>query len=317
MILGSDGMSARAGADGSAAGNSGAAIFDCTTAEFEQKVIMASMERPVIVDFWAPWCGPCKQLGPALEAAVTAANGKVAMAKIDIDQNPELAQALRIQSVPTVYAFFQGRPVDAFQGARPAGDIKAFIDKLLAAAKQALPDAPDVPATLAAAAQALAEGRAMEAQELYGGLLLFDGANAAAYAGLVRTFLAGGELEQAQEMIEQAPPEIAAHKDFTAAKTALEIAQGAAGASGDAAKLEAEVARNPADLDARYRLSEALFAAGRREEAVDALIEIVRRNRAWEEEKARLQLLRLFEAMGPADPVTLAGRRKLSSVLFS
>jgi putative thioredoxin len=293
------------------------AIFDCTTQEFEQKVVMASMERPVIVDFWAPWCGPCKQLGPALEAAVTATGGKVLMAKIDIDKNPELAQALRIQSIPTVYAFFQGRPVDAFQGARPAGEIKAFIEKILGAAKQALPDAPDVPATLAAAAQALASGDVMGAQELYGSLLMFDNANAAAYTGLVRTLLAAGDVEQAQQMVEHAPEEISAHKDFAAAKTALELAAGAANASADIAKYEAALHKNPKDLEARYQLSGALFAAGRREEAVDALIEIIRADRAWEEEKARLQLLKLFEAMGHSDPETLTGRRKLSSVLFS
>lgn len=294
---------------------SGNVIFDVTTADFQAAVLEKSLEIPVIADFWAPWCGPCKQLIPALEQAVQAAGGKVLLAKINIDESPDLAQALRIQSVPTVYAFFQGRPVDAFTGARPVSEIKVFIEKLAKLALSAAPDALDIPATLLAAAQALAAGDAAGAQALYAEILSQDRENVDAWAGLVRTFVAAGQPEQAQGLIDSVPDSVAKDPRFEAARTALALAQQkpAAGVK----ELEDRLARNAEDHAARFDLAMALFSGGFRAEAVDALIEIIRRNRAWEDEKARKQLLQFFEAWGPADPATIAGRRKLSSALFS
>lgn len=292
-------------------------IFDVGTEDFEDKVMRMSMRVPVLVDFWAPWCGPCKQLGPVLEAAVQAANGQVLMAKVNIDENPELAQALRIQSVPTVYAFFGGQPVNAFAGLRPPAEIKAFIEQLVRAAKQNQPDALDIPQVLAQAAQALAAGDAQTAQALYMAILEQDEANVQAFTGMVRTLIAAGVPDQARMMVEQAPDNIAKDPQFSAARTALELAENAP--AGSLSALQAASDADPANHQARFDLAGALFAAGRKEEAIDALIDIMRRpgGRAWEEEKARKELLKFFDALGPSDPDTLAGRRKLSSVLFS
>ncbi len=290
-------------------------IFDVTGPEFEQKVLHASMEAPVIVDFWAPWCGPCKQLGPVLEAAVMAAGGQVTMAKVNLDENQELAQALRIQSVPTVFAFFQGRPVDAFQGAKPESEVKAFVAQLVKLAKSSAPDAIDIPEALAMAAQALADEDFGAAQAIYAQVLSQDETNADAYAGLIRTYIAAGVNEQAQALIENAPPEIAKSSAFEAAKSALELAE--ASPSGSLEDLAIKVTRAPDDHEARFDLAMAEFTGGRKEEAIDNLIEIIRREREWEDEKARKQLLKFFEALGPSDPLSIKGRRKLSSVLFS
>jgi putative thioredoxin len=240
----------------------------------------------------------------------------VKLAKINIDENPELAQALRVQSVPTVYAFFGGRPVSAFQGVRPQSEIQSLIDQLVKMAQQAQPDALDIPAVLATAAQALAANDLDTAHDLYAAIMAQDETNAQAYAGLVRTFISAGETGQAQQLVEHAPPQITASPHFASAKTALEIAQ-TASAGADTSALEGAVRKNPADHQARFDLAMALFSAGKKEEAMDALIEIIRRNRSWEEDKARQQLLKFFDALGPTDPLTVAGRRKLSSVLFS
>jgi putative thioredoxin len=290
-------------------------IFDVSVAEFEEKVLKASMERPIIVDFWATWCGPCKQLGPLLEKAVNAAGGKVLMAKVDIDRNQELAAALRIQSVPTVYAFFQGRPLDGFQGAMPESQIKAFVDKIVQAAQQTMPGALDIAEALKAAAQALADGDTETAQAVYSQILEQDENNVAAYIGLVRALIASGQLDQASALVEHAPEKIAKDSSFAQARTALELAQArpAAGLQDLALKLEG----NPDDHQARFDLAGAQFSDGRKEEAIESLLEIVRRNRNWNEDQARKQLLKFFDALGPADPLTVAGRKKLSSILFS
>lgn len=293
-----------------------AVIFDADTGNFEQAVIAVSMHTPVLVDFWAPWCGPCKQLGPVLEAAVKDAGGKVRMAKINIDENQELAQALRIQSIPTVYAFFKGQPVTAFAGVRPVSEIKAIIDQLSKMAVNEQPGAIDIPAVLKEAAEALANGQPQTAQDLYGQIIDQDENNVAAYVGIVRTFIAMAQYEDAQQMIDHAPESIAKDPQFTAARTALALAQN----QPDSAALDAfgkALAQNPDDHQARFDMALALFAAGRKEDAIDALLHIIRSDRNWEDDKARKQLLQFFEALGHADPLTVSGRRKLSTVLFS
>jgi len=291
-------------------------IFDVGTHDFEDKVMRASMDEPVLVDFWAPWCGPCKQLGPVLEEAVRAAGGKIKLAKVNIDENPELAQALRIQSVPMVFGFIQGQPVNAFVGVKSKTEITAFIDQLVKAMQHAAPDAVDVPKALAEAAASLAAGDLNIAQGIYVQILTQDETNVQAYTGLIRTFIAGGQLEHAKEMIGEAPEAIAKDPQFEAARTALELAEKAPSGKVLAALAE-KLAQKPDDHQARFELAEGLFASGKKEEAIDELVEIIRRNRAWEDEKARKQLLKFFDALGPADPLVVAGRRKLSSVLFS
>ncbi len=291
-------------------------VFDAGTQDFEDRVMRASMDLPVLVDFWAPWCGPCKQLTPVIEEAVRAAGGKVKLAKVNIDEHPELAQALRIQSVPMVFGFIQGQPVNAFVGVKSKTEISSFIDQLVKMAKSAQPDAIDVPKALAEAAAALANGDLNIAQGVYVQILTQDELNVQAYTGLIRTFIAGGQLEHAQEMIGEAPPEIAKDPAFEAARTALDLAANAP-SGGELAKLTEKLKQNPADHQTRFDLAEGLFASGNKEQAIDELIEIIRRNRAWEDEKARKQLLKFFDALGPADPLTAAGRRKLSTVLFS
>lgn len=294
-----------------------AAVFDVTSADFQARVLEKSLEVPVIADFWAPWCGPCKQLGPVLTQAVQAAGGRVRLAKINIDENPDLAQALRIQSVPTVYAFFQGRPVDAFTGARPASEIKTFVEKLARMAQGARPDALDIPALLKQAAAALAAQDAAGAQALYAEILTQDEAHVEAWVGMVRSFLAAGEVDQAQAVADSVPDSVRSDPRFAPARTALDLARAQKPGGGELPALEARLAADGDDHAARFALAMALFGQDRRAEAVDALVEVVRRARAWEEEKARKQLLQFFEAWGPSDPATLAGRRKLSGVLFS
>ncbi len=286
-------------------------IMDGTEATFMKDVIETSKTVPVIVDFWAPWCGPCKTLTPALEAAVTAAKGRVKLVKIDVDRAPNLSQQLRIQSIPTVYAFWQGQPVDGFQGAVPGSEIKKFIDKLaeLGGVDNGLADA------LAAAEEMLAEGAAADAAETFAAILAEEPENAAAYGGLIRTHLAIDDLDRAQALADAAPAKIAGSTEVTAAKAQIDLARQAANA-GPEDQLRAAVARDPADRQARFDLATALHAAGKIDEAVDTLLDLFKLDRAWNDGAAKTQLFTIFGALKPQDPVVLNGRRRLSSMIF-
>ncbi len=292
-------------------------IFDVDTPDFETRVIAASMQMPVILDFWAPWCGPCKQLMPTLEKVVIAAGGQVLLAKVNIDQNPELAAALRVQSVPTVFAFFQGRPIEAFQGAQPESKIREFVQKLITFANNSQPDALDIPKALNTAAQLLADGDAQGAQEFYNAILHQDALNVEAYVGMVRCFIELGQIDQAQALVDQAPEEISKISVFAQARTALEVAQNVSKMKGSIEKLETKIKADENDHKARIDLAYTLYAQGKKKEATQALLDSIALDSTWNDGAARTELLTLFSAMGNADPVTLAARRKLSSLLFS
>ncbi len=307
---------------GSAPGGAAAAdvVKDSDTAHFQADVIDASREVPVIVDFWATWCGPCKQLGPMIEKLVTEAGGKVKLVKIDVDKNQALAQQLRIQSIPAVYAFKDGQPVDGFVGALPESQLRAFIESLTDGTAGAGGEADDAGAAIAQAleqAKAMAEaGDTANAGQLYARILEHEPGNVAAAAGLARCAVMAGDVEQAKQALAALPPEAENDPDVTAARAAVELAEASAGA-GDTGALQAAVDANPADHQARLDLANALYAGGQAEAALDQLLEIVRRDKEWNEEAARKQIVKIFEALGPTHPLTLAGRRRLSSVLFS
>ncbi len=286
-------------------------IKDVTEATFLAEVIEASQTVPVIVDFWATWCGPCKTLTPQLEAAVKAAKGKVVLAKVDVDQNQRIAAQLRIQSIPTVYAFWQGQPVDGFQGAVPGSEIKAFIERVAALAGDGgLADA------IEAAEAMLAEGAAVDAAETFAAILGEEPENPAAYGGLVRAHLALGQLDQAQALVDAAPASIAKAKEVEAARAQIELARQAANA-GPETELRAAVAANENDHQARFDLALALHANGKLDEAVDQLLDLFRRDREWNDGAAKAQLMTIFEALKPTDPIVLKGRRRLSSMIFA
>ena len=286
-------------------------IMDGTEATFLKDVIEASKTVPVIVDFWAPWCGPCKTLTPALEAAVTAAKGRVKLVKIDIDRAPTLSQQLRIQSVPTVYGFWQGQPVDAFQGAIAGSEIKKFIEKLSALGG----DDGGLADAIAAAEEMLAEGAAADAAETFAAVLAEEPENAAAYGGLIRSHLAINDLDRAQALADAAPAKIATSSEITAAKAQIALARQAANA-GPEDQLRATVARDPADRQARFDLATALHAAGKVDEAVATLLDLFKLDRDWNDGAAKAQLFIIFGALKPQDPVVLQGRRRLSSMIF-
>jgi putative thioredoxin len=293
----------------------GALVKDADMTTFMADVIQMSQKTTVLVDFWAPWCGPCKQLTPVLEKLVKAANGSVRLVKVNIDlpQNQPLAQQLRIQSIPAVYAFRGGQPVDGFLGALPESQVKQFIERV-AGGKVAESPVVEI---LAEAKAALEQGDIEGAAGAYAEAQSIEPSNPAALAGLARTSIQLGEIERAKEVLALVPAEHANHADVVGAKAALALAEEAQGATGDIANLVAKLELNPADHQTRFDLALALLGAGKREEAVDELLEIVRRNRAWNEEAARKQLLKLFEAFGPMDPLTVATRKRLSSLLFA
>ena len=282
-----------------------------TEATFMNDVIEQSKTVPVIVDFWAPWCGPCKTLGPMLETAVTAAKGAVKMVKIDVDKAPNLSAQLRIQSIPTVYAFWQGQPVDGFQGAVPASEVQKFVERAAA-----LGGDGGLGEAIEAAEAMLAEGAAVDAAETFAAILGEEPENAAAYGGLVRSYLALGEVDRAQDFADAAPPKIAKAKDIEAARAQIELARQAAKA-GPETELRRAVEADPANHQARFDLALALHANGKVEEAVDQLLDLFRRDREWNDGAARAQLFTIFEALKPQDPVVLKGRRRLSSMIFA
>ncbi|MEL6914842.1 MAG: thioredoxin [Pseudomonadota bacterium] len=288
-------------------------IKDGTEASFMADVVEASQEVPVIVDFWATWCGPCKTLTPALEAAVTKAKGAVKLVKVDVDQNQAIAAQLRIQSIPTVYAFYKGQPIDGFQGALPPSEVDAFIDKVAQAAGGSadggLGDA------VAAAEEMLEEGAAVDAAQTFAAILEEDGTHAAAYGGLVRAHVALGDLDQAEAILNGAPAEISTASELEAARAQIELARQAAGA-GPVAELRAAVEAAPEDHQARFDLAQALHATGDAAGAVDELLELFRRDREWKDGAAKAQLFTIFDALKPNDPVVLGGRRRLSSMIF-
>lgn len=293
---------------------SGDLIKESSEAAFAQDVIEVSQEIPVIVDFWAPWCEPCKQLGPLLEKVVTEANGAVKMVKIDIDQNQNLAQQLRIQSIPAVYAFYQGKPVDAFQGAQSESQIREFVTKLTQTA--GTEEKSPVDEALEQAEALIESGQFEQAGAVYSQVVQHAPDNITAKAGLARCCIETGNTAGAQELIDTLSDDERMDTAFTSVISALDLAEKAAKA-GDLAPLQVAVEANPKDHEARYNLALALYAGGQAEAAIDALIEIISQNRGWNDDAARLELLKLFEAIGPTDPLTMDGRKKLSTILFS
>ena len=265
----------------------------------------------MIVDFWAPWCGPCKQLGPALEAAVKAAGGKVRMVKVNVDENQMIAGQMRVQSIPTVYAFFDGKPVDGFQGAQSGSEVKAFVDRVAA-----LGGDGGLAEAIEAAEAMLNEGAVVDAAETFAAILGEEPENAAAYGGLIRAHLALGELERAEGLLAAVPAKIATAQEIEAVRAQIALAQQAANA-GPEADLRKAVEADPANAQARFDLALALHAGGKVEEAVDELLDLFRRDREWNEGAAKAQLLTIFDALKPQDPIVLKGRRRLSSMIFA
>ncbi len=286
-------------------------VFDVTTQTFMADVLEASRQQPVLVDFWAPWCGPCKQLTPIIEKAVQAAGGTVKLAKMNIDDHPEIAGQMGIQSIPAVVAFKDGQPVDGFMGAQQESEVKAFIEKLGGPAP-----ANQADAFLEQAEELLAAKDFAQAAQLYGAVMQMEPENVAAIAGLAQCYIGADELERAKQALELVPEEKRSDEAYTAAKAALDLVEQAA-SLGDLADLHDRIAKDPLDHQARFDLALGLNGKGDKEGAVDQLIEIVRRDRDWNEDGARKQLLQFFEAWGFKDPASNYGRRKLSAVLFS
>jgi len=296
-----------------------AMIVDGDQTTFMADVIEASRQIPVLVDFWATWCGPCKTLTPILEKVTKAAGGRLKLVKIDVDKNRALVQQLSqmglpLQSIPTVVAFWQGQIAsEPFQGALPESEIKRYVDALLKLAGSSAPAADYI----AEGKALLEQGQAEAAAQMFAAALQEDRQKPDAWGGLVRALLAMGDEAQAEEVLEEIPPELAEHAEISGAKSALALAAEGRQAQAAQAGLEARLAADPKDFEARYELATALNASGDREAAAEALLEIIRVKRNWNEDAARLQLLKFFEAWGVDEPATMAARRKLSSILFS
>jgi putative thioredoxin len=287
-------------------------IKDSDTRRFMQDVIEESRQQPVIVDFWAPWCGPCKQLGPNLEKVVKAANGKVKLVKVNVDENQQLAAQMRVQSIPAVFAFVDGQPIDGFMGALPESQLKQFVDRL--GSKGGLAEELDAAMTAGRSAQAAKDYQT--AAQIFAQVLQVDREHAGALAGLARCQIETGATDNAKATLALVPPAKLSDPEVLSARAALELALNPVDLSGALALADA-IARNPEDLQARFDLAGLQNASGQRAEALDNLLYVVRKKRDWNDEAARKQLVKLFEAWGPKDELTLQGRRRLSSILFS
>jgi putative thioredoxin len=289
-------------------------IKDTTTQTFVKDVIEESKRQPVLIDFWAPWCGPCRQLTPALEKAVRAAKGKVKLVKMNIDEHPAIPGQMGIQSIPAVIAFVNGQPADGFMGAVPESQVNAFIEKLTKGVPAA--GEPNIAEILKEAEAVLAEGDPATAAQIYAEVLAADATNIAALAGLAKAYMATGAIEQAKQTLAMVPESKRNDPAVKAVQAAIDLAEQAK-SLGPVTELEQKVAANPLDHQARFDLATALNASGKRADATHQLLEIVKRDRKWNDDGARKQLVQFFEAWGPTDEATTEGRKRLSTILFS